>query len=671
MSLTVKVLFPTLALIALVAGMFAATGIVSNRQSRDGLVINIAGRQRMLSQMMAKEALAAGAGSNAADLAERLDGTIAVFARSLAALRRGGEAPLTLNPAGSMASLPAPDQAVSEQLDRVDALWRTYEPLVRQALGTPVARDTAKLLAASNEINTAMNTAVTMLQRESEGRVSTLLRIQGAFLLLSAVLGGLVLLAIRRTVLAPLDHCIAFAEAVARGNFRAAFAGPIPGDLGRLQTSLEKMLTTLKDKFSFAEGVLTAIADSSPFMILDAEGKITHTNRLLLELSEKDGNPQDYVGQTPGQFFHGNASRETRTAQAARTRQAFHGDITMPQSSGSTKTIRVAATPIADDEGKPLGLFGFYTDLTTLRRQEEEIARQREKLLELGQQADILARSVAEATSAMSGLVTKAARGAQFQTGKLANSSQAMAVMDQQTRSMADQAREVSRDAAGAMDKAKQGDAAVGEVATSIERINTLARQLLQGMEELGSQAREIGAITVVISDIADQTNLLALNAAIEAARAGEAGRGFAVVADEVRKLAEKTMTATGDVTRAVTTIQQGITGNIASTQEAGTAIEACTDLAAHSGQALSAIVAIVASTATRVEAMASLADDLSEQGQGISQNLSSIKSISDDTVSGMRQAATAVSDLTQRTGELGNLIECLRSEHEGECLAP
>jgi PAS domain S-box-containing protein len=666
MSLTVKVLSPTLALILLVAAMFAATWLVSRDQRRDGLVINIAGRQRMLSQKMAKETLAGG-GSPSPALAEKRDRTMRVFAQSLAALRRGDQAPLTLDPAGPSARLPIPDQAVADQLGQVDSLWQTYEHLVRPQ--EDAGLDPTRLLPASEEINAAMDKAVTMLQRESEGRVAALLWIQGALLLLALVLGGAVHQALRRTVLAPLACCIDFAEAVAGGNFRAAFDARIAGDLGRLQHSLERMLASLKDRICFAEGVLSAIADTSPFLILDAQGKITHANRLLLELIGKGGAPEDYVGQAPGQFFHNDPNRETRTAQAARTRQAFHGDIGITNLSGQAKTIRVSATPIADDDGKPLGLFGFYADMTTLRRQEEEIARQREKLKELGEQANALARSVAEATSELSGLVTRASRGAQFQTGKLAASAEAMTAMDEQARAMSEKAREVSEDAGSAMNKARQGDAAVGEVATSISRVNALAQELRRGMEELGSQAREIGAITTAISDIADQTNLLALNAAIEAARAGEAGRGFAVVADEVRKLAEKTMAATSDVTRAVTTIQQGIASNIASTQEAGTAIEACTDLAANSGQALSAIVDIVARTSERVGTMASLADELAEQGQGINRNLTSISSISEETVSGMRQAATAVSDLAHRTGELGSLIECLRNEQA--CEAP
>jgi methyl-accepting chemotaxis protein len=674
MSLTVKVLSPTLALIALVAGMFAATWTVSRNQRLDGLVINIAGRQRMLSQKMAKEALLdqalTASGQPDTALAAKRDKTMDVFSQSLGALRQGGEAPLTLDPAGPRQTLPVPSRAVAGQLDKVAGLWTDYEARIKAVSGPTGGRIPTGLLAASEAVNTAMNTAVSMLQAESESRVGSLLWIQGAFLLVAAVLGGVVHLALRRTVLAPLARCIAFAETVARGNFRATFAAPGEGDLGRLQASLEKMLAGLKTKIAFAEGVLTAIEDTSPFLILDAAGTITHVNQLLLDLVGKTGTPKDYAGQTPGQFFHGDANRQTRAAEAARTRRPFHGDIDISQPAGTTKTIRVSATPI-DDAGKPLGLFGFYQDLTTLRRQEREIERQRRTLLELGEQADAVAKYVAEATSALSGLVTKASRGAQFQTGKLTASSEAMATMDGQAREMAQKGQEVSAEAAVAMDAARQGDGAVRDVAGAISRINDLAQDLRRGMDALGDQAREIGAITTVISDIADQTNLLALNAAIEAARAGEAGRGFAVVADEVRKLAEKTMHATSEVTRAVSTIQQGIAANVASTQEAGTAIEACTALAANSGQSLGAIVAIVSRTADRVAAMAALAEGLADQGQGLAQNLTGIRAISDETSSGMRQAADAVAALTQRTGELGTLIECLRSEQADECRAP
>uniref|UniRef100_I2Q682 Methyl-accepting chemotaxis protein n=1 Tax=Desulfovibrio sp. U5L TaxID=596152 RepID=I2Q682_9BACT len=672
MSLRIKVLLPALALIVLVACMFGATWDVSRGQNRDGLVINIAGRQRMLSQKMAKEALLAGAlaasGRPDPALVGKLDATRAVFARSLEALRTGGAAPRTLAPGGPTATLPAPSREVAAQLALVADQWRTYESLMKAAAGNP-ALDGAGLLAASEAINAAMDKAVTLLQQESEDRVQTLLRVQGIFLALAVVLGGVVHLALRRTVLSPLVRSIAFAEAVAHGDFRATFGdGAIEGELGRLRESLEKMLGSIQAKLSFIDGVLSAIADTSPFMILGADGKITHTNRLLLELVEKGGAPEDYAGQTPGQFFHGDPNRETRSSRAARTRESFHGDIDIVMPSGAKKTIRVSATPIADHQGRPLGLFGFYLDLTTLRLQEAEIARQREKLLTLGGQAEEVARAVAEATSDLSGVVTKAARGAQFQTGKLAASTDAMAAMDQKAREMSRQARDVSEDAAKAMDTARQGDAAVGAVAASIARIHAHSQELRRGMEELGNQAREIGAITTVISDIADQTNLLALNAAIEAARAGEAGRGFAVVADEVRKLAEKTMHATSDVTSAVTAIQQGIGQNIEATENSGQAIEACTGLAGNSGQALADIVAMVARTSDRVGTMAGLADELARQGEGISQNLSSISDVSSDTVSGMRQAADSVSGLTQRTGELGALIECLRSEHETDC---
>ncbi|GHV54337.1 hypothetical protein FACS1894206_06890 [Deltaproteobacteria bacterium] len=145
--------------------------------------------------------------------------------------------------------------------------------------------------------------------------------------------------------------------------------------------------------------------------------------------------------------------------------------------------------------------------------------------------------------------------GAEMQRARVESTASAMTEMNSTVMEVARNAGQASEQSEKTKDKANDGAELVNQVVKAINLVNKISGVLQTNMQELGAQAESIGGVMNVISDIADQTNLLALNAAIEAARAGEAGRGFAVVADEVRKLAEKTMSATQEVGGSITAI--------------------------------------------------------------------------------------------------------------------
>ena len=197
----------------------------------------------------------------------------------------------------------------------------------------------------------------------------------------------------------------------------------------------------------------------------------------------------------------------------------------------------------------------------------------------------------------------------------------------------------------------------VRDTLAAMDRISTNVRASAVVVEHLGQQGDQIGAIIAVIEEIADQTNLLALNAAIEAARAGEQGLGFAVVAEEVRRLARRTTEATGEIGGMITAIQEETRMAVRSMQEGVQQVEFGSERAADSGRVLQEILAQICSLNTQINQIAVAA----EQQTSVTGEISSfVGRISQDvltTAQGAKNGADAASTLSGLAGSLKGLV--------------
>ena len=212
-----------------------------------------------------------------------------------------------------------------------------------------------------------------------------------------------------------------------------------------------------------------------------------------------------------------------------------------------------------------------------------------------------------------------------------------------------------------ALDAAEQGNRSVRDTLEGMQRIRSSVQATAKKIKSLGDRSLEISEIINVINDITEQTNLLALNAAIEAARAGEAGRGFAVVADEVRKLAEHSRTATKDIAALIKAIQAETNEAVVVMEDGTREVEVGAKLADQAGKALEAISAVVRQSAELVQEI-SLASKQQVRGtEGVANAMQIISGITRQTSQGARQTAHSMERMVKMSEQLNETLSGFR----------
>jgi methyl-accepting chemotaxis protein len=205
----------------------------------------------------------------------------------------------------------------------------------------------------------------------------------------------------------------------------------------------------------------------------------------------------------------------------------------------------------------------------------------------------------------------------------------------------------------------------------AIRRNVEIAGEVGSIVNELGNSSGKIGDIITVIDDIADQTNLLALNAAIEAARAGEQGRGFAVVADEVRKLAERTTRATKEIADLIKGIQSLTHRGVASMEKAGGIVAENREMTEKTAVALQNIVRESNRVTDMVAQIAAASEEQSSASEQISKNIEAISSVTNQSAAGAQQIARAAEDLNRLTENLQQLLAGFKLGNETSVQQP
>lgn len=449
----------------------------------------------------------------------------------------------------------------------------------------------------------------------------------------------------------------AFLDALLAGK-KASLSPADCGPLAGLAKSVVKTEKKLEDQIHWYESILHSLPQAISVTDMDMNwqfcnaaslkslGKTSNSEVKGIHCSAKKGN----ICNTP------NCGIE----------QLRKGNSRVINHMPNGKTMRINLCYLLDRAGQRIGHVEVGEDVTDsikLEQQSREAAAnaRNQMVLQLEGVVSAIDQGAISLNHSLEGVRGQANEAA----ARLSEAATAMNEMNATVLEVANNAEGAADAASSVQARAQEGNALVVKTVNSLHTLRELSVSLKSDMEGLDKQAKDIGTVLTLIRDIADQTNLLALNAAIEAARAGEAGRGFAVVADEVRKLAEKTMSATRDVESAIESIQHGTYKSSATMDNAVNAIEETGQIGEESGHALEHIAGLASDSSLRVSAIAAAATEQSAASEEINRSITEVNHLSAEIAHTMDTAVHRTAEMAREARVLTEILEKMRKEKD------